>query len=136
MATIRPMPTLSSKGYIYTPEEIIDHALAYALLSNASQSPMFRGSITSLQELIQRTQGDRIALQGQADTMFNSYFSRYFDDVSTEVAVLDDPDDGRKLRLRIYISVRDGARTISVGTVAQFMDGIFKGVVRINEGTV
>jgi len=135
MATIRPVPTLSSKGYIYTAEEKIDHMLAYALLSNASQSLLFRGSITSLQELIQRTQGDRISLQSQADTMFNNYFSRNFDDVVTEIAVLDDPNDGRKLRLRIYISVREGTRNISVGAVAQFMDGVFKGVVRINEGT-
>jgi hypothetical protein len=135
MATIRPVPTLSSKGYVYTTEEKVDHLLAYALLSNASQTPMFRGQIMSFQELIQRTQGDRIALQSQADTAFNNYFSRYFDDVSTEIAVLDDPDDGRKLRLRIYISVRDNGRTVSVGMIAQFMDGIFKQVVRINEGT-
>lgn len=134
MATIRPVPTLSSKGYIYTAEEKIDHLLAYALLSNASQTSLFRGEISSLQELIQRTQGDRISLQSQADMMFNRYFSRYFDDVQTEIAVLDDPTDGRKLRLRIFISVREGDRTISVGTVAQYMDGVFKGVVRINEG--
>ena len=135
MATIRPVPTLSSKGYVYTTEEKIDHLLAYALLSNASQSSLFRGEVTSFQELIQRTQGDRIALQSQADMALGNYFSRYFDDVVTEIVVLDDPDDGRKIRLRIYISVRDGERTVSVGTVAQFMDGIFKTVVRINEGT-
>lgn len=135
MATIRPVPTLSSKGYVYTTEEKVDHLLAYALLSNASQTPMFRGQITSFQELIQRTQGDRIALQSQADTALNNYFSHYFDDVSTEIAVLDDPKDGRKLRLRIFISVRDNGRTVSVGMIAQFMDGIFKKVVRINEGT-
>lgn len=130
----RPVPTLSSKGYIRTTQEKIDHLLAYALLSNASQSTMFRGEITSLQELIQRTQGDRVGLQAQCDTLFNGYFSRYFDDVATDIQVQDDPKDGRKLILRIYIQVRDGNQTLSVGHSIQFMDGLFQKVIRNNEG--
>lgn len=130
----RPVPTLSSKGYIRTTQEKIDHLLAYALLSNASQSTIFRGEITSLQELIQRTQGDRVGLQAQCDTLFNGYFSRYFDDVATDIQVQDDPKDGRKLILRIYIQVRDGNKTISVGHSIQFLDGQFQKVIRNNEG--
>lgn len=125
--------TLSSEGWVTTPIRKLDRALTYALTTDALQSNIYRGNLTSLQAIIQETLDDEQALQSKANNKLNDYFSRIFDIAHVQVIVEEFPAEGsNRLALRIKIEAIDNGEAVTADSLAYFEKGIFSKVVDLN----
>lgn len=126
--------TLSSEGVVETPLRLIDRLLAYAITTDALQSNLYRGNLTSIQAMIQKNLNDPSGLQRDVETSLAKYFGRYFDDVevSASVEAHGDPN-GTKLMLKFGIRVVSDGEGYEVARVANFEKGLFKSIVTTND---
>lgn len=72
------IPTMSSLGWINTPEKKADYLLSCFITNNKSQSPMAQQNSTSLQYLIQEYANRRLQLQEAVSTALDAIMSNGF----------------------------------------------------------
>lgn len=137
MATLDPinaLPSLDSEGWVTNIDQLIDRVLSYTFLSDASQSTMFKGYITSVQAIIQKNGDDALGLQEDMRMGLDNTFRRWFDKIEIDVRVQDVVPGSAQLNIEIYLEVSYRGESRKVASVAEFYNGIFRRIVDINEG--
>lgn len=130
----KSLMTLSTEGVVKEPLRLIDRLLAYAITTDALQSNLYRGNLTSIQAIIQDNQGDMEGLQRNLETKLRRYFGRFFDDVEASVTIESfKEENGGKLLLRFGVRVVSDGIGYEVERMANFEKGLFKSIMAIND---
>ena len=131
------VPTLSSSGFISNPPEMADRLLSYFFLSEASQSELYYGNITSLPDLIQKHNSETFVLEQAAKDQLTRYFSRYFDNVEVQATTqIPRPGDENRTNLTVFVSFTKDKSTYNIGNLVQIVDGKINEIVRLNNSGV
>lgn len=134
MPQIKVIPTLSSSGWVRAPTEKIDRALSYALTTDALQSTLYRGNLTSIPAIIQANINNRSGLANKAQAALDYYFKRLFDDAAVDVEVHEVPNKPSQLNLIVRIRVTDQGVGYDVAREATMHNGFFMRIKDINNG--
>lgn len=94
---MKPVPTLSLSGWVNEIREKSDRLLSYFFYSDASQSNLYYGNVTSLPDIIKRFGNEKDRIDREMREAMYNYLKRYFDivDIDVEVTIPDDPTDDR-----------------------------------------
>ncbi|WP_233875070.1 hypothetical protein [Paraburkholderia adhaesiva] len=98
-----PAPTLSTAGWIVSPQQKADRLMAWLYESQANQSYVFNGNVTSLQYLIAKNAGNIPATCTALQTALTSFFSRYYDLASVQVASDDVLNGNESSLITLYV---------------------------------
>ena len=109
MATVTPVPTLSTQGWVTDLGGKIDMLLAHFFLSDYNQTYLYPGRVTSLPELVQRCGGDARELVVLLRRALMDYLTRYYPSVTVEASIpSEDVDPSSRVELTLRISINDG----------------------------
>lgn len=122
----QPVPTLSSKGWLYGPAEKADYLMAYFFISDYSQSYAHLGNVKSLPYLIRQTTGDHRELPSLIISSLGSLLSAYFDSANVECSIpnINDPTTAQ-LEVRVIATVSQDGKNYSLGKLVSFVDSKF-----------
>ena len=109
---ITPVPTISLQGWVTDAKNKLDTLMADFFVADYNQTQLFRGQVSSLQRILQqngwKTNGSDVQIKGT----LSNYLSRYFDQASVEVSILnEDTTYGTSFTLRIDIEIVDKGYT-------------------------
>lgn len=132
MADIKPVPTLSAKGMVYSIVEKVDILMAHFYASDANQDYLHAGSIANLSILLQESGNNLPQLKERVRATLEQYLGRYFE--TALVDVRDDADTNFSNRVEMSISAlvtQDGER-YDVSHLLSLIDGKFEKITKLN----
>lgn len=100
------VPELGFMGWITDPLKKLDILFAHAVLTDYSQSTVFRNKVTSIPYIIAQYHNMPLELQGELQIKLQAYFSRYFDTVSVQCKSQPADQDNR-YTVSLSIAVQD-----------------------------
>lgn len=112
---MKPLPTLSTNGWVTDIVALATRLMDYFLASEYSQSQFYYGEVSSLQYLIQQHGHDPQMLAQRTQLQLDRYLTRYFEQVRVNVDVDDQPASGAHYGLQIQADLSDGQRMHSLG---------------------
>ena len=126
------LPSLSSAGWVSDPSVLIPNLLAEAMVSDASQSTIYFGEITSIADLVQKYQTNPSEMANRLEGALIKYYSRYYSSgVNASVSVpLPIPTDG-KYQINMSVIVTTNGKDYSVSMLANVENGILKNTLKI-----
>lgn len=121
-----PVPTLSSKGWLFGAPEKADYLLAYFFISDYSQTYSHLGNIKSLPYLIQAATGDLASLPQMVESSLKNLLSPYFDSVTVKCSYTNFDDvNTSKLELKVVSTVTQDGKTYSLGKLVSYLNSKF-----------
>lgn len=127
------VPTLSSSGWVGELAEKADKLLSYFFVSEASQTNLYAGRITSLPNLLKNNAHDDFDLRTAVQSALVTYLERHFDAVEVVVTTKENTLNGEKgldLELDILV-VQDGAQH-SLGRLVSTLNSSIMKIMSIN----
>ncbi len=120
----KPVPSLSAAGWLESIAEKADAIMAYYILSEYSQSHLYKSHVTSLTWHIQQYGNDPGRLETRVGEDLNTYFTRYFEKVDVNVNTdTPNPLDPDRINLTIDITVYEGSQRYSLGKAIESING-------------
>jgi len=117
----RPVPTASSKGWIYGVAEKADALFAYFQTTEPSQSNLFHSWVVSLPGLIQKYSNDFPGLIQEAEIQLKRMYESYFDRTNVTVRVVPADADlnvsSARYDLQISMVITDDGTDYSLGSL-------------------
>lgn len=135
MADAILFPSLSEDSWVKSPDKIADYLMSHFLVSNYSQTYVYKGWVTSLPWILQDTQGDISKATMAVRSALITYFSRFFSTVVVEVDETINAESPSKGQISIYVKFTDTVgKQYSVGKLLTISDTIIEKIVDINNG--
>lgn len=129
----RALPTLSSSGFVNGIAEKADRLMSYYFTSEASQSNLYRGEITSLPKQIQLLGNDESGLASRIRVELERLFGYYFDAVEFEVITdVPNPTDPNRINVTISATLIDNGQQYSLGRLINVVDSQIARIIDIN----
>jgi hypothetical protein len=131
-----PIPSLSAKGWVTSPVEKADIAMAHSFCADKRQSLIYGKNVASIPWLYEQYSHDIQKLMSAIQQMYQDYLGRYYTSVAVDVR--EDPESTLTnfTTLRLYISVTENGKDYSFGQLIDAADGKFVKVRNlINNGT-
>lgn len=116
------MPTLSTRGWLSTPELIIDEVLSNYLAANPSQTLLFSGNVVSLQYAVYKTNNDGNQLANRVKSDLEKMYKDYSDNVDVSVTF---KDDYGKINIIISGTVEIENKNYDINQVVTDTDSMF-----------
>jgi hypothetical protein len=134
MASVTPVPTLSTFGWVQNPSEKIDFLLVHFFYADKSQTSIYGKNVSSLPWLIEQNTQSMVDTANAIRTALNSYLGRYYETVSTQVSFRDENPEqsSSKVFFSLYISVTENGVEYSAEKLVTVIDGRFKEFTNIN----
>lgn len=129
------LPSLSENGWIDSPVTVSDALFSHFLLSDYSQTYLYKDQVSSLPWIIQDTQGNiSDTIIATQDTL-SKYFIRYFDNVVVEVTEIPNIAEPSKGQISIYLQFTDteGVQHV-LGRLITIIDSKISEIISINNG--
>lgn len=125
MATINPVPTLSTDGWVRSSAKRIDYLMVYFFVSDRLQSTLYPTSISSLPWILKENPRDMAVAAEAVRKQLNIYLTAYYDSVNIDVTVADtDPLVSATLStMTITATVTLNGETFSVSKLLSIVDG-------------
>jgi hypothetical protein len=98
-----PAPTLSTAGWIVSAQQKADRLMAWLYATQANQSYIFNGNVTSLQYLIAQNTGNIPATCSALQNALTQFFSRYYDLARVQVASDDVLGGNQSSLITLYV---------------------------------
>jgi len=128
-------PSLSSKGWIRTPSEILDNEFANFMLNEYSKTHFYVGHIASFTYLVQRYGNDRFELAVRTQDTLRRLFECFFDTVSVEVSPEQiSEEDDTKFYLRIALTVIHEGLSYVLSKETSAVDSRTRSIIDIQKG--
>lgn len=108
------MPTLSTRGWLNTPELIIDEVLSNYLDANPSQTLLFNGNVVSLQYAIYKTNNDGRELSTRVKSDLEKVYGEYSKNITLDITYTE--TDG-KINLKIAGTIEIEGRNFDLNRV-------------------
>ncbi len=132
---VKKVPSLTATGWLTELRERADSLLAYYLTSEASQTHLYEGKITSLPYHIRTYGSDAVKLRSRVETDLINYFQRYFDSLDVRVSTdIPDQADPERINLRLDITVMDQEKRYSLGRLIKVQNSKVLDIFDINNG--
>jgi hypothetical protein len=127
------VPTLSTSGFVGDIAEKCDRLMSYYFVSDASQSNLFRGKITSLPFQVQQNGHDEALLRDAIQRELDRYLTPHFDgteiDVATDIPNTDDPN---RINVTLRVIVTEDGKQYSLGRLISVINSKINKIVDIN----
>lgn len=136
MAVARPVPSLSTDGWIYSTPREVDRLLSNYFLSELSQSSFYR--IYSLPGQIAKKGNQPKQMQNLVEQELHEYFLRYFPEGVTVNVVINEFDANNRPTSRYEIQVSviivvDGVK-YSVAQLVSVLDSKIQKIAKLATG--
>lgn len=132
---VRPVPTLTSTGWLTDIAKRADALMSYYLTSEYSQTSIYKGKVTSLTYHVQQHNSNPEKLQSTVESDLRVYFERYFDSVDLTVTTnLPNPDDPNRVNLQIDVVVYEGEYRYSLGQEIRSANGKVIEIIKLMHG--
>jgi hypothetical protein len=126
-----PVPSLSTGGWVVSPQQKADLLMAHIYESMNNQTYTYPGNITSIQYVIEKHAGDIPGTCEGVQVAMEAYLQRYYDDVSVQVG--SDTSDGTGLvTLMVYAQVTEDGVTYPYSGLIQASNSKFIKAVNLN----
>ncbi len=127
----KPVPTLSSDGWVTSTSMKADYLLSYFFTSEYSSSYLSYGDISSFPWLLQNYKLDLAGLREETKVTLEKLYGRYFPSVEVQVATK--LEEGSKYAITIVVIVTDvNGKEFSVGRVGEVLESKMVKVQKIN----
>ena len=102
----KPVPVMGTQGFVddKDPSTKFGTLMAHLFESNASQSNLYAGTISSMAAIMQQGGTDLSVLTGLLKDRLTAYFSRYYDQASVNAQVV--ASDASSVNLTIRLEIR------------------------------
>lgn len=129
---VRPVATLSSKGYVRSITDKVDRLMAYFFASDANQDHNFKGEIANLSILLQECGNEVLQFRERLRASLEQYMGRNFD--TAVVAVWDDSDTNYSDRINVKFSVMvtEAGERYDVANQLTLVNGKFEKITQLN----
>lgn len=129
----KPVPTLSSDGWLNTVGEKADRLIGYFYYSDASQSNTFKGNITSFPNIIKEYGNDPTQLKSELNEKVQQYLSRYFNEVLVEINVVI-PENKADNRMDVSMSViiKEDGKVYNLSKVLELANNKIVKIIDLN----
>ncbi len=131
---VTPVPTLSSGGWIVTPQQKADYLMAYFYESMYNQTYVFQGQVSSIQYVIEQNSGSIPKTCDALRTALEQYLGRYYDSVIVSVTS-DDVTAGNEsslINLTVGIGVMEDKIPYGITQLISMTNSKFLKAVTIN----
>ena len=118
------VPTLTSDGWVTAVDKKCDRLLMNAFASDASQSNMYAGSVTSIQSIIYANSDDPNAAGTVIAAQLQQMFGRHFDAASFRANVVEFADKSGRYDIQITGTVVQENRKYDFGRMVESLNGI------------
>lgn len=135
MATIVPVPTMSTQGFVTDLAGKLDFLLAHFFLSDYNQTQIYPGSIQSFHELVQRVGGDVEKLMPLLQRAVTTYLTPYYQTVQVEVTSKTPLDLDPALRIEMFMDIALSDVNGGVGAYKRLLvadDSKMSQIIKIN----
>lgn len=132
MIAAKVVPTLSPHGWVHGTAEKVDFLLAHFFETEANQSYIFYGSVTSIQALIEQAMHDMFQLCKLIKDRLGDFLKRYFDAVVIECSEQEATPGSNRTDIRLFVQVIDDGKEYSVGQLLREKNSKFTRVVNLN----
>jgi hypothetical protein len=132
MPSIKPYPSLSAKGYIYSIVEKTDRVIAVFFASDANQDYIHKGAIANLSILLQEAGNDILQFRERLRSTLERYLESQYDSVT--VQVWDDTETNLSSRVNVSFSVQvtQAGERYDVAHLLTLIDGKFEKITKLN----
>lgn len=133
MAT-RPVPTLSTKGWVGDFTEKVDFLLAHFFLCDYNQTYFYPDNVTSLVRIIEKRGSFIEGAVSDINDLLSKYLRRYFDNVtvSSTITAKDEEWVLKDAIIKLVVEIDEPAGVRTLAQTFQSLDGVFKRVVDRN----
>src|SRR5574343_1210399 len=129
------LPTVSESGWVRDPVSIFDRLLSYMIVSDYSQTNLYRGNITSIPKILQQHQGNITDMTIALGDNIGRYLGRYYKTASAEALDITEDINDSKVTLSLYVKVTDYYNQSHVlSRMIEKQNGIVKKIININNG--
>lgn len=133
------VPSVSDRGWLKGPSEKADQLLSNFYATDAAQTYLYKGSVTNVQDLLQRFGNDMNRIASQMQIALDEYFKPYFDAVSVQVSTNadDDVNPTNAVTLTVAIAVVQDGKQYSVSALVGNVNSKFRRITNyINTGVL
>jgi hypothetical protein len=130
----KPVPSLSTLGWIYDVNTKIDMLLAHFYLSDYNQTQLYIGNVSSITRIMQETGGELNKVISSIQETLSQYLSRYYDSANVEVRSKTDPaiDPRSRLDLEVIINITDKQKEYGYGRMLKMVDSKMQAIEKLN----
>lgn len=126
------VPVIDANGFVTDINLKADHALSNFYITQRSQTDHFRGSVTSLADIIRRFGNNPMQLQEHTQAVLEVYLGSQFEAVDLTVTAT---TTGPSINLQIEAILRDGANAINLVHAVTATNSIIKSIIDLqNDG--
>jgi hypothetical protein len=132
---VTPVPSLSTSGWVVTPQQKADLLMAHFYEAMNNQSYTFPGQIASVQYAIEKGSGDIPATCQGLQLMLEQYLARYYATASVQVTSDDvtAANPSSLVNLTVYISALESSgQTYAFTSLIQMANSKFLKAVNLN----
>lgn len=136
MATIIPVPTMSTQGWVTDLSGKLDFLLAHFFLSDYNQTQLYPTKVTSLPEIIERVGGDATQVRQLLESSLNTYLGRYYPSISVVVTPMTDQDVDMSIAVNLHlnIGVNDGDQVGRFERLVKTENSKMSQIIKLNNG--
>lgn len=114
-----PVVTLSSKGILTQPNDKADELFGCFMLSNASQSNIYKGNVLSFPAIIQNNANNPSGLVSDTKQALTTLYSGHYDAVLVDVNIADVNDNtDNRYAVTINVAYNQEGQSYSLGKLA------------------
>jgi hypothetical protein len=130
----KPVPSLSTLGWIYDANTKIDMLLAHFYLSDYNQTQLYIGNVSSITRIMQENGGELNKVISSIQETLSQYLSRYYDSANVEVRSKTDPaiDPRSRLDLEVIINITDKQKEYGYGRMLKMVDSKMQAIEKLN----
>lgn len=127
------IPSLSSSGWTEEISEKADKLMGYFLISEASQTSLYRGNVTSLVSILRLNSDDEYSLRTDVRDSLEAFLRRYFEEVDVTVTITENMDTGKYgLDLEIEAIITEGGNRYSIGRLVSTVNASIMKIIDMN----
>jgi hypothetical protein len=134
--TNKPIPTLSTDGWVTDPLQGADYLMSHFFLSEYSQTAIYPDNVASLPYLIQNNKESMDKTAEEIRKTLTNYFSRYFQNVVVQTAAREEFENSPRIIIDCFVEFLDHeGKTHTISKGLELLDSKFSKIVEINNIT-
>jgi hypothetical protein len=132
MEPIKPIATLSPKGYVKSIVEKTDRIVAHFFASDSSQDYIYAGTIANCSILLQECGNDILQFRERLGATLQTYMARLYDSVTVDVWDDTETNFTSRINVKFSIEVTQGGERYDVANLLTLIDGKFEKITKLN----
>lgn len=127
---------MSTQGWVTELSSKIDLLLSYYVSTDQEQSNVYRGSLSSLQYIVEQYSGDPLSTADQISRSIQTFLGRYYENVNAESKFeLDNPSESQTtVKITLALNFTEDGVTYTANRLLTYFNGRFKAITEVNNG--